>query len=85
MSHLCYCNGSAIASNQDSIRLIIFDTPKNKQGMLFKIKSRDGDHRVEIIDNTVENVATVPPIELSITEIYSYFLEKKELRLYEYF
>jgi DNA integrity scanning protein DisA with diadenylate cyclase activity len=82
LSHLCSCEGQAIASNQDGIYLTVLENEENRKGMLFTIETKNKKHYVNILDNGQPSNSL---IKVPIEEMYLYFQEKKDMRLYNYF
>jgi len=50
--------------------------------MIVPIETRNGVHYVHVLDNGVP-ASTL--LKIPIEELYAYFVEKKDLRLYNYF
>lgn len=82
LSNLCQCEGQAITSNQDGIYATVLENLQNRKGMLVPIETRNRVHYVHILDN---GVASSTLLKIPIEELYAYFVEKKDLRLYNYF
>lgn len=60
----------------------MLENESNKKGMLFTINTKDRVHYVNILDN---GVAPTALLKIPMEEMYAYFLEKRDLRLYNYF
>lgn len=60
----------------------MLENEDNKRGMLFTITTKNNIHYVNILDN---GVAASTLMKIPMEEMYAYFLEKKDLRLYNYF
>jgi hypothetical protein len=87
MSSLCFCNGEAIASNQDAICTLLLED-EEFSSILMPIKSRRGVgqqriHEVVISDN-IEG-ENEPPLILEVDQIHNYYTQKHDKTLYDYF
>lgn len=82
LAHLCSCNGQAIASNQDGIYTTVLENEENRKGMLFTMTTFQGVHYVNLLDNCVLPTTAV---NIPVEELWAYFQEKKDMRLYNYF
>ena len=60
----------------------MLENEENRKGMLFTITTKNKKHYVNILDNgQPSNTMIKVPIE----EMHSFFVDKKDMRLYNYF
>lgn len=73
-------------SNQDGIYDAVLKNEKDRNGMLCMMETVHGVHYLKILDNHVVGQAQAPSlIKVSMEELHTFFVEKKDMRLYNYF
>lgn len=82
---LCSCNSRAIASNQDSVHETILENEEVKQQLFFDIKEEMDKGQLHTLVYVRDDMNQDKIQKVAIANLHSYFTEKGDLRLYNYF